>query len=88
MHCREIRILSLSTLEPYPGVENHTILIPVGQDSAVEMDIYDSRLVASTHPRFTFGYNELIRVYNWRAGTVLAVRIDPFTDPFTPVNRL
>jgi len=82
--CREISILSLSTLEPYPGVANPTILVPVGPDSAVEMDIYESRLVASTHPRLTFEYTESIKVYNWRTGRMLAVRI----NSFVPANRL
>ena len=61
---------------------NPTILIPVEQDSALEMDIYDSRLVASSHPRFTFGYEEHVQVYNWKTGRLLAVR----TNPFTPVH--
>jgi len=59
-------------------VADPTILIPVGLDSAVEMDIYESRLVASTHPRFTFGYSDNIKVYNWKTGRVLAVRTNPF----------
>lgn len=74
--CRDISVLSLSTLDPYPGVAHPTILIPVGQDSALEMDIHGSHFVASTHPRFTFKYEGSIRVYNWETGTMLAVRAD------------
>jgi len=75
---RDIRILSLSTFQPYPGVARPTISIPVGQDSSVEIDICGSRFVASTHIRFTFKYEESMHVYNWRTGRMLAVSIGPW----------
>jgi len=72
---RDVHILSLSTCEPYPDVARPKIFIPVGQDSSIEVDICGSHFVASTHVRFTFKYEESIRVYNWRTGTILAVRM-------------
>lgn len=70
---REIHILSLSTFGPYPDVACPAIRVPVGRDSSVEIDICESRFVASTHIRFTFKYEESIYVYNWRTGKMLAV---------------
>jgi len=72
---RDIHILSLSTFKSYPDVVCPKIHIPVGQESSVEIDIHGSRFVASTHIRFTFRYENSIRVYNWRTGRMLAVSI-------------
>ncbi|KAF9651117.1 hypothetical protein BDM02DRAFT_3184831 [Thelephora ganbajun] len=77
-----IHILTLSTFDPYPGVADPTIFIPVGRDSSVEIDIYGSNFVASTHLRLTFKYQDNILVYNWMTGTILAEIFYPCDDFF------
>ena len=73
---RELHILSLPTLEPYPGVAKPVIFLPVELDSTVELDIYESHFAASAHPNLTYKYEGSAYVYNWRTGKMLTVRVD------------
>lgn len=83
-----IRILTLSTFGPYPGVARPTIPIPLAQELSVEMDIYGRNVVAATHLRFTFKFHKLILVYNWMTGLMLTEIFYPCDDFFFLAEEL